>query len=152
MPNNMTLTGLNGNKIEAKNLKAKKFYSSTCAAGAATHLSMKDCNLFMKSTKAKDWLSWVFRAISLVVKSRVQQPNSNLLQGKHGVTFPLLEKQDVKARTVRSLYQSLVSSDKGGGKNVRWNFEKLSRGQRWKCRRAIWLRRQAKFNRIENSN
>ena len=23
------------------------------------------------------------------------------------------------------LYQSLVSSDKGGGKNVRWNFEKF---------------------------
>lgn len=42
-----------------------------------------------------------------------------------GVTFPLLEKQDVKGDNQSMLYHALVNSSAGKGKNVRWNFEKF---------------------------
>ena len=38
------------------------------------------------------------------------------------MTFPLLEKQDVNGKNRSKLYKTLISSETGGGKNVRWNF------------------------------
>jgi glutathione peroxidase len=43
----------------------------------------------------------------------------------YGVDFPLLEKQNVNGSKRSDLYHFLVSSEAGGGKNVRWNFEKF---------------------------
>ncbi len=43
----------------------------------------------------------------------------------YGVSFPILEKQDVNGTARSPLYQWLVDSDVGGGKKVRWNFEKF---------------------------
>ncbi len=43
----------------------------------------------------------------------------------YGVTFPLLEKQDVNGADRSALYQWLIGSEAGGGKNVGWNFEKF---------------------------
>ena len=43
----------------------------------------------------------------------------------YGVTFPLLEKQDVKGNNQSKLYKALVNSSVGKGKAVRWNFEKF---------------------------
>jgi glutathione peroxidase len=43
----------------------------------------------------------------------------------YGVSFPLLEKQDVNGPQRSALYQWLVQSSAGGGKDVRWNFEKF---------------------------
>ena len=42
-----------------------------------------------------------------------------------GVSFPLLEKQDVKGNSRSALYTHLVSSDVAAGKEVKWNFEKF---------------------------
>jgi len=42
-----------------------------------------------------------------------------------GVDFPLLEKQDVKGKTKSALYAHLVGSERAGGKEVKWNFEKF---------------------------
>ena len=44
---------------------------------------------------------------------------------RYGVTFPLLEKQNVNGNKRSALYQSLVNSDVGGGAKVGWNFEKF---------------------------
>jgi len=44
---------------------------------------------------------------------------------EYGVTFPLLEKQDVNGPRRSPLYRYLVSSDAGGGKKIGWNFEKF---------------------------
>jgi glutathione peroxidase len=44
---------------------------------------------------------------------------------KYGVDFPLLEKQDVNGAGRSPLYQWLVGSEKGGGKDISWNFEKF---------------------------
>lgn len=42
----------------------------------------------------------------------------------YGVTFPLLEKQDVNGAGRSPLYQWLVASEAGKGADVKWNFEK----------------------------
>jgi glutathione peroxidase len=46
-----------------------------------------------------------------------------------GVTFPLLSKQKVNGPNRSELYTHLVSSEAGGGKDVRWNFEKFLVGR-----------------------
>ena len=42
-----------------------------------------------------------------------------------GVTFPLLEKQDVNGSKRSDLYRKLIGSAQGGGSDVSWNFEKF---------------------------
>ena len=48
---------------------------------------------------------------------------------RYGVTFPLLEKQNVNGAKRSSLYNALISSDVGAGKKVGWNFEKFLVGR-----------------------
>ena len=43
----------------------------------------------------------------------------------YGVTFPLLDKQDVNGDARSPLYKYLVGSEAGGGKDIKWNFEKF---------------------------
>ena len=43
----------------------------------------------------------------------------------YGVTFLLLEKQDVNGNNRSPLYQQLITSEAGGGRDIRWNFEKF---------------------------
>jgi len=43
----------------------------------------------------------------------------------YGVTFPLLAKQDVNGSERSALYSSLVGSEAGDGKDIKWNFEKF---------------------------
>lgn len=50
-------------------------------------------------------------------------------QLNYGVSFPLLEKQDVNGGGRSALYSALVSSPAGGGADVKWNFEKFLVGR-----------------------
>ena len=43
----------------------------------------------------------------------------------YGVSFPILDKQDVNGKNRSLIYQYLVNSEVGGGKDIRWNFEKF---------------------------
>ena len=47
----------------------------------------------------------------------------------YGVSFPLLEKQDVNGPDRSALYARLVDSEVGGGDRVQWNFEKFLVGR-----------------------
>ncbi len=47
----------------------------------------------------------------------------------YGVTFPLLEKQDVNGAQRSPLYAWLVQSPVGGSSDVKWNFEKFLVGR-----------------------
>ena len=47
----------------------------------------------------------------------------------YGVSFPLLQKQEVNGAARSPLYQSLVSSPAGGGQDIKWNFEKFLVGR-----------------------
>ena len=43
----------------------------------------------------------------------------------YGVSFPILEKQDVNGPNRSPLYTYLVDSDMGGGDDIQWNFSKF---------------------------
>jgi glutathione peroxidase len=43
----------------------------------------------------------------------------------YGVTFPLLEKQDVNGAQRSDLYRWLIQSEAGKGERIGWNFEKF---------------------------
>lgn len=47
----------------------------------------------------------------------------------YGVDFPLLEKQEVNGEGRSPLYRYLVGSEAGGGKDIKWNFEKFVVGR-----------------------
>ena len=47
----------------------------------------------------------------------------------YGVSFPLLEKQQVNGKDRAALYQALVGSPAGEGKDIGWNFEKFVVGK-----------------------
>lgn len=46
-------------------------------------------------------------------------------KANYGVTFPLLQKQEVNGAGRSPLYQYLVSSPVGADKDIKWNFEKF---------------------------
>lgn len=52
----------------------------------------------------------------------------------YGVEFPLLEKQAVNGSARSPLYQWLIGSPNGGGKDIAWNFEKFLVGRDGKVR------------------
>ena len=50
---------------------------------------------------------------------------SGFCSTNYGVTFPLLEKQEVNGAGRSKLYETLVESKSGGGMPIKWNFEKF---------------------------
>jgi len=63
-----------------------------------------------------------------------QEPGSpeqiaSFCEKNYGVSFTILEKQDVNGKDRSPLYAYLVDSEAGGGKRVQWNFEKFLVGR-----------------------
>jgi glutathione peroxidase len=63
-----------------------------------------------------------------------QEPGSpaeiaTFCRSEYGVTFPILEKQDVNGKERSPLYQQLIASPAGGGDDIKWNFEKFLVGR-----------------------
>ena len=126
VPDNMTLTGLNGNKIAAKefeekailfvNVASKCGYTSQYEGLQSLYEEYQDKGLVIVGVPCNQFGG--------------QEPGSakeiqTFCKANYGVTFPLLEKQDVNGKNRSKLYKTLISSETGGGKNVRWNFEKF---------------------------
>ena len=78
---------------------------------------MRGYKRFTSNTKTMVWSLLVCRAISLGVKSRERPPESRICKLNYGVTFPLLEKQDVNEK-IAQLCTPLIDSEKGGGRRV----------------------------------
>lgn len=53
----------------------------------------------------------------------------NFCSLNYGVTFPLLQKQEVNGPGRSPLYSFLVTSPAGGGGDIKWNFEKFLVGR-----------------------
>ena len=126
VPNNMTLTGVDGSKIEAKqfegkallfvNVASKCGYTSQYAGLQALYETYKDQGLEIVGVPCNQFGG--------------QEPGSaeeiqTFCKLNYGVKFTLLEKQDVNGQNRSKLYQTLITSDKGTGTNIRWNFEKF---------------------------
>ena len=63
-----------------------------------------------------------------------QEPGSSeqiatFCERNYGVTFPILEKQKVNGPGRSDLYEWLVNSEAGGGKDIEWNFGKFVVGR-----------------------
>ena len=123
---NENLTALDGTPIDNKRFenKAILFVNGASRCG------------FTKQYAGLQKLSEEYESKGLVVvgvpcnQFGAQEPGSpNEIQQfcnlTYGITFPLLTKQDVNGSNRSVLYQKLISSEVGGGKNVRWNFEKF---------------------------
>jgi glutathione peroxidase-family protein len=126
VPNNMTLTGVDGAKIEAKqfegkallfvNVASKCGYTPQYDGLQALYETYKDQGLEIVGVPCNQFGG--------------QEPGSaeeiqTFCKVNYGVKFTLLEKQDVNGENRSQLYQTLITSDKGNGKNIRWNFEKF---------------------------
>ena len=126
VPSEIKLTNLDGSKMEASVLKGKAVlyvnvaskcgYTSQYEGLQALYEHYKDKGLVIVGVPCNQFGG--------------QEPGSaeeiqTFCKANYGVTFPLLEKQDVNGKRRSDLYKALVSSEKGGGKNIRWNFEKF---------------------------
>ncbi len=126
VPNAMNLTGIDGTTVNASDFEGKAVlfvnvasrcgYTSQYDGLQALYLEYKDKGLEIVGVPCNQFGK--------------QEPGSaeeiqTFCRINYGVTFPLLEKQDVNGKGRSELYQSLVSSDIGGGKDIRWNFEKF---------------------------
>jgi glutathione peroxidase len=126
VPNNMTLTGLDGAKIEAKqfegkallfvNVASKCGYTPQYDGLQALYETYKDQGLEIVGVPCNQFGGQ---------ESGTAEEIQTFCKENYGVKFTLLEKQDVNGKNRSELYQTLVASDKGNGKNVRWNFEKF---------------------------
>ena len=126
VPNNMTLTGLNGDRIEAKefdgkailfvNVASKCGYTSQYEGLQSLYEEYQDRGLVIVGVPCNQ-----FGGQEPGTATEIQ----TFCKANYGVTFPLLEKQDVNGKNRSKLYKTLISSETGGGKNVRWNFEKF---------------------------
>ena len=126
VPGKVDLTKLDGSKMEASvledkailfvNVASKCGYTSQYEGLQALYEKYKDRGFVVVGVPCNQFGG--------------QEPGSSeeiqtFCKANYGVTFPLLEKQDVNGKRRSDLYKELVSSEKGGGKSIRWNFEKF---------------------------
>ncbi len=129
-PTSMDLTALDGTALPKDttqgkvtlfvNVASKCGYTRQYEGLQALHESKKDDGLVIVGVPCNQFGG--------------QEPGSaeeiaTFCQRTYGVSFPMLAKQDVNGKNRSELYQSLVGSTAGGGKDVRWNFEKFLVGK-----------------------
>ena len=126
VPNNISLTGLDGTVLEATQFDGKAIlfvnvasrcgYTSQYAGLQALYQEYKDKGLVIVGVPCNQFGG--------------QEPGSakdiqTFCQSRYGVTFPMLEKQNVNGQGRSDLYTTLVSSNVGANRDIRWNFEKF---------------------------
>ena len=130
VPNDVTLTAIDGTTIESSqfenkvvlfvNVASKCGYTQQYAGLQALYEEYKDKGLEIVGVPCNQFGK--------------QEPGTSeeiqtFCKKNYGVSFPLLEKQDVNGRNRSQLYQSLIASEVGGNRDVRWNFEKFLVGK-----------------------
>lgn len=129
-PQSLALTALNGQPLDNKLLEGKVVLFVNVAS---------QCG-FTGQYKGLQQLYTDYSAKGLVIvgvpcnQFGAQEPGkpeeiASFCQMNYGVTFPLLEKQEVNGAGRSALYAALVSSPAGGGKDIGWNFEKFLVGR-----------------------
>ena len=130
VPNNISLTGLDGTTIAASQFEGKAVlfvnvasrcgYTPQYEGLQALYEQYKDQGLVVVGVPCNQF--------------GAQEPGSaeeiqTFCKMNYGVSFPLLEKQDVNGANRSELYKTLIGSAAGGDQNVRWNFEKFLVGK-----------------------
>ena len=125
-PNNLNLTALSGDTISAESMEGKAILFVNVASRCGYTSQYEGLQNLYERYKDKDFV------IVGVPCNQFggQEPGTaeqiqTFCKMNYGVQFPLLEKQDVNGKNRSELYQSLIDSPVGKGKNVSWNFEKF---------------------------
>ena len=129
-PQTLALTALNGQALDNQLLAGKVVLFVNVASNCG----------FTGQYKGLQKLYTDYSAKGLVIvgvpcnQFGAQEPGkpeeiASFCQMNYGVTFPLLEKQEVNGAGRSALYSALVNSPAGGGKDIGWNFEKFLVGR-----------------------
>ena len=122
----LSLKSLNGSPLEATVLEGKTVLYVNVASRCGYTSQYKQLQTVYEQYKEKG-----LQIVGVPCNQfGGQEPGSSeeivtFCKKNYGVTFPLLEKQDVKGPNQSKLYTTLVNSSVGKGKDVRWNFEKF---------------------------
>ncbi len=122
----LSLTALDGSVFEPKSLQGKAVLFVNVASKCGYTGQYEQLQAIYDKYRAKGFV------IVGVPSNQFmgQEPGSpeqiaTFCKMNYGVTFPLLEKQDVNGKNRTPLYHYLVNSEVGGGSKVGWNFEKF---------------------------
>ena len=125
-PNNINLTALDGSTISATEMEGKAIlfvnvaskcgYTSQYDGLQKLYEKYKDQNLVIVGVPCNQ-----FGGQEPGTAEEIQ----TFCRMNYGVSFPLLEKQDVNGTNRSELYNTLIDSEVGGGNKVKWNFEKF---------------------------
>ena len=109
-------TTLNDKVVLVVNVASRCGYTSQYSGLQALHDKYKDRGLVVVGVPCNQFMG--------------QEPGTakeiaSFCKMRYGVTFPLLEKQNVNGSKRSDLYRALVDSEVGNGQRVGWNFEKF---------------------------
>ena len=125
-PNNMNLTALDGSAIEAKSLDGKTILFVNVASKCGYTKQYDGLQKLYETYKDQN-----FVIIGVPCNQfGGQEPGTaeeiqTFCKLNYGVTFPLLEKQEVNGEKRSALYKELVGSSVGNNADIKWNFEKF---------------------------
>ena len=116
----LTPGALEGKVVLVVNVASRCGYTSQYAGLQQLYTTYKDKGLVLLGVPCNQFMG--------------QEPGTakeiaSFCSQRYGVTFPLLEKQNVNGNKRSSLYTALISSEVGAGKKVGWNFEKFLVGR-----------------------
>ncbi len=118
---------LEGEVFDFATLKGKKILIVNTASKCGFTPQFKDLESIYELYKAKNFVVIGFPCNQF----KEQDPGSNneikeFCSRNYGVSFPMMEKVDVKGDNICEVYKWLTSKDKNGVMNssVKWNFQK----------------------------
>lgn len=122
----MNLTALDGTPVPGKTLEGKVVLFVNVASRCGFTPQYKGLQALYEARKG-DGLVVVGVPCN---QFGAQEPGgaeqiATFCERNYGVTFPILEKQQVNGPARSDLYRSLVGSEIGGGEDIKWNFEKF---------------------------
>jgi glutathione peroxidase len=121
-PQNMDLTALDGSTISAKTLETNAILFVNVASKCGYTPQYEGLEKLYQDYKDK---GLVVIGVPCNQFGKQEPGTAEEIQTfcklNYGVSFPLLEKQDVNGKNRSSLYSQLITDNK----DIRWNFEKI---------------------------
>jgi len=123
---NLDLKALDGNDFDTKQVDGKVVLVVNVASKCGFTPQYEGLQALYAANKEKDF-TIVGVPSNQFMGQEPGQPEeiASFCRMNYGVEFPLLEKQDVNGAKRTDLYDHLVDSSVGDGKNIKWNFTKF---------------------------
>jgi glutathione peroxidase len=118
---------IDGDEVSLSSFKGKKILIVNTASKCGFTPQYKNLEALYEKYKDKNFVSVGFPGNQL---GNQEPGNSSDIKSfctrNYGVTFPMMEKVDVKGNSICDIYNWLTSKDKNGveSSSVKWNFQK----------------------------